>query len=137
MIQETAPRLAPAHVLVIDDDPDLLRLLSMRLRAWGIRVSTAASAEEGLSRIAIETPQLVISDIRLPGKDGLTLFRELHTARPTLPMILITGHSGAGKSTLVKLIASIEVPTSGSLVVNGQNLSALRRSVSKSAPSSG
>lgn len=43
-------------------------------------------------------------------------------------MMFISGHSGAGKSTLVKLIASIERPTSGSLVVNGQNLSALRRS---------
>ena len=87
-----APRLAPAHILVIDDDPDLLRLLSMRLRAWGIRVSTAVSAEEGLSRVAIETPQLVISDIRLPGKDGLTLFREIHASRPTLPVILLTAH---------------------------------------------
>ncbi|MFB0935306.1 MAG: sigma 54-interacting transcriptional regulator [Propionivibrio sp.] len=87
-----APKLAPAHILVIDDDPDLLRLLSMRLRAWGIRVSTAISAEEGLSRIAIETPQLVISDIRLPGKDGLTLFREIHASRPTLPVILLTAH---------------------------------------------
>ena len=43
-------------------------------------------------------------------------------------MVLITGHSGAGKSTLVKLIASLERPTAGSLVVNGQNVAALRRS---------
>lgn len=43
-------------------------------------------------------------------------------------MVFITGHSGAGKTTLVKLLATIERPTSGSLVVNGQNLAALRRS---------
>ena len=43
-------------------------------------------------------------------------------------LVLFTGHSGAGKTTLVKLISTIEKPTSGSLVVNGQNLTALRRS---------
>jgi len=67
------PRAHAAHVLVIDDDLDLLRLLSMRLHARGFRVSTAASAEEGLARIAVEPPQLVVSDIRLPGQDGLAL----------------------------------------------------------------
>ncbi len=81
-----------AHILVIDDDLDLLRLLSMRLHAWGYRVSTAASAEEGLARIAVEPPQLVLSDIRLPGKDGLALFEEVRSTLPTLPVILLTAH---------------------------------------------
>ena len=81
-----------AHVLVIDDDLDLLRLLSMRLHARGFRVSTAASAEEGLARIAVEPPQLVVSDIRLPGQDGLALFDEIRSTRPTLPVILLTAH---------------------------------------------
>jgi two-component system response regulator GlrR len=81
-----------AHVLVIDDDQDLLRLLSMRLLAWGFRVSTATSAEEGMARIAVEPPQLVVSDIRLPGKDGLAMFEEIRSTLPTLPVILLTAH---------------------------------------------
>ena len=85
-------RRLSAHVLVIDDDQDLLRLLTLRLHAWGFRVSTAPSAEEGLARIAIEPPQLVLSDIRLPGKDGLALFDEIRSTRPTLPVILLTAH---------------------------------------------
>jgi len=85
-------RSASAHVLIIDDDQDLLRLLTLRLHAWGFRVSTASSAEQGLARIAVEPPQLVVSDIRLPGKDGLALFEEIRVTRPTLPVILLTAH---------------------------------------------
>ncbi len=81
-----------ARLLVVDDDQDLLRLLSIRLHARGFRVSTATSAEEGLARIAVEPPQLVISDIRLPGRDGLAFFDEIRTTRPTLPVILLTAH---------------------------------------------
>ena len=63
---------------------------------------------------------------RYPG--GYEALHEVSFQIEAGEMVFITGHSGAGKSTLFKLIASIEQPTSGSLLVNGQNLSALRRS---------
>ncbi len=63
---------------------------------------------------------------RYPG--GLTALEDVSCEIGSGEMVFVTGHSGAGKSTLVKLIAAIEKPTSGSIVVNGQNLSALRRS---------
>jgi two-component system, NtrC family, response regulator GlrR len=85
--ESTAPRL-----LVVDDDADMLRLLSMRLQAAGYRVSTAASAEAALAQLDVERPQLVISDVRLPGRDGLALFDEVHQRHPSLPVILLTAH---------------------------------------------
>jgi cell division transport system ATP-binding protein len=63
---------------------------------------------------------------RYPG--GFEAVKDASFAIEAGQMVLVTGHSGAGKTTLVKLISTIERPTSGSLVVNGQNLSALGRS---------
>lgn len=82
----------PARLLVVDDDPDMLRLLSMRLNAAGYRVATATSAETALAQLEIERPQLVLSDVRLPGRDGLALFDEVHRRHPSLPVILLTAH---------------------------------------------
>ena len=81
-----------AHILDVDDDPDLLRLLSMRLSGAGYRVTAAASAEEALVKLAMERPQLVLSDVQLPGKDGLALFDAIRTQHPSLPVILLTAH---------------------------------------------
>jgi two-component system, NtrC family, response regulator GlrR len=87
MATDTAPRL-----LVVDDDADMLRLLSMRLNSAGYRVSTAASAESALAQLQVERPQLVLSDVRLPGQDGLALFKEIRARHPSLPVILLTAH---------------------------------------------
>jgi two-component system response regulator GlrR len=81
-----------AHVLIVDDDTDLLRLLAMRLTAAGYRVSSAESAEDALAQIAVARPQLVISDVQLPGADGLQLFESIHAQHAALPVILLTAH---------------------------------------------
>ena len=80
------------RLLVVDDDADMLRLLSMRLQAAGYRVATAASAESALAQLELERPHLLISDVRLPGLDGLALFDEVHRRHPSLPVILLTAH---------------------------------------------
>lgn len=84
--------MGAAHILVVDDDEDILRLLSIRLQARGFHVTAVGSAEEALARIAVEAPRVVVSDVRLPGRDGLSLFEEIRATRPSLPVILLTAH---------------------------------------------
>src|SRR6186713_2023652 len=81
-----------ANILLVDDDPDLLKLLSMRLGAAGHRVTSVESAEAALTQLAVARPQLVVSDVQLPGRDGLALFDEIRARHPALPVILLTAH---------------------------------------------
>lgn len=81
-----------ARLLVVDDDADMLRLLSMRLSSAGYQVTAVTSAETALTQLEIEHPQLVLSDVRLPGRDGLQLFDEIRKRHPSLPVILLTAH---------------------------------------------
>ena len=81
-----------ANLLVVDDDADMLRLLTMRLTAAGYQVSAVTSAEAALTQLDIERPQLVLSDVQLPGRDGLALFDDIRARHPSLPVILLTAH---------------------------------------------
>ncbi|PHV10505.1 sigma 54-interacting transcriptional regulator [Chitinimonas sp. BJB300] len=81
-----------AHILLVDDDADLLKLLSMRLSAAGYRVTAVETADAALARLAIERPQLVLSDVRLPDRDGLSLFDQIRSQYRSLPVILLTAH---------------------------------------------
>ena len=84
--------MAAEHVLVVDDDPDLLKLLSMRLSAAGYRVTAVPTAEAAMALLAVERPHLVLSDVQLPGRDGLALFDDIRARHPALPVILLTAH---------------------------------------------
>ncbi len=88
----SAPATGQQRILVVDDDADMLRLLSLRLKAAGYEVIAVPSAEAALAQLDIARPQLVLSDVRLPGKDGLALFDEVRQRHPSLPVILLTAH---------------------------------------------
>jgi two-component system response regulator GlrR len=79
-------------ILLVDDDPDLLKLISLRLTSAGYRVRTADSGETALAALAIVRPSAVITDLRMPGIDGLQLFDAIHRQDPALPVIILTAH---------------------------------------------
>ncbi|GIK86464.1 MAG: two-component system response regulator GlrR [Betaproteobacteria bacterium] len=81
-----------SDVLLVDDDPDLLRLISLRLTSAGYRVRTADSGETALAALAVARPAAVVTDLRMPGIDGLQLFEAIHRQHPTLPVIILTAH---------------------------------------------
>ena len=81
-----------ARLLLVDDDPGLLRLLGMRLTSEGFQVATAASGAEALRQLQKEPADVVISDLRMDEMDGLALFGEIQRRHAGLPVIILTAH---------------------------------------------
>jgi two-component system, NtrC family, response regulator GlrR len=81
-----------ARILIVDDDAALLRLLSLRLNAEGHDVIEATSGEAALARLDHELPELLITDLRMGGMDGLQLFEAVHRRHPLLPVLMLTAH---------------------------------------------
>ena len=83
-----------ARVLIVDDDPALLQALpvALRLRMPGVTVETADSAATALTRIAAANHDAIVTDIKMPGMDGLALLAQIHARQPDTPILLITGH---------------------------------------------
>ncbi|MBI2226056.1 MAG: sigma 54-interacting transcriptional regulator [Betaproteobacteria bacterium] len=82
----------PRKILAVDDDPDLLRLLSIRLKSAGYDVIAVESAEKALAQLSVARPHLVVTDLRMSGMDGMALFDAIHQTQPTLPVIILTAH---------------------------------------------
>ena len=85
-------KTTPPRILLVDDDPSLLQLLGIRLRASGYEIHAVESAERALAHLPAVQPQLVITDVRMKGMDGMALADEIHATRPTLPVIVLTAH---------------------------------------------
>lgn len=80
------------NILVVDDDKDILKLISMRLNAAGYSTATANNGAEAMSSISLQRPDLVISDLRMPAMDGMALLDAIQKSHPSLPVIMLTAH---------------------------------------------
>jgi DNA-binding NtrC family response regulator len=83
----------PIRVLVVDDDRRMARTLSDILTINGFQSMEAYSAEEALELILNQPFDCVITDIRMPGMDGVDLFHQIHDRQPDLPVILMTAYA--------------------------------------------
>src|SRR4030042_3565873 len=83
------------RLLVVDDEPSVREFLEIMLAQEGYQVRTASSGEEGFKAYRAEEPDLVLTDVKMPGMSGLDLIREIHGLDPGTPIIAITAYASA------------------------------------------
>src|SRR5690606_34938930 len=80
------------RILLVDDDADLLRLISLRLKANGFDVNAVSSAQGALARLPVYRPHVLVTDLRMPGMDGMEVFEVVQQRNLRLPVIVLTAH---------------------------------------------
>ncbi len=81
-----------AKVLLVDDEKDFVELIAERLETRGFEVLQAFSGDHALTLLNEESPDIVILDVLMPGKDGLETLSEIKTLKPLTEVIMLTGH---------------------------------------------
>jgi CheY-like chemotaxis protein len=93
------PDLVGLSVLVVDDDPDVRESLTMFLELYGASVTAAGSAREALQALSHAVPDVILSDLAMPGEDGYELIRKIRALPPDrgaqVPAAAITARTGA------------------------------------------
>jgi len=80
------------RIVLVDDDPGLLRLITIRLRSEGFEVAACENASQALTTVPRFLPDVLVTDFRMKDKDGIVLLKELQGRYPALPVILLTAH---------------------------------------------
>jgi two-component system, NtrC family, nitrogen regulation response regulator NtrX len=109
-----------AAILVVDDEPNIRRLLGSLLEAEGHTTRTAATGEEGLEAVADTEPDVVLLDLALPGAGGLEILAALKAAHPALPVVMMSGRAtltDAVQATKIGAFHFIEKPLSAEAVL--------------------
>ncbi|MFT4993538.1 MAG: two-component system response regulator GlrR [Paraglaciecola sp.] len=90
-MSKVEPSFIP-QILLVDDDENLLRLMTIRLQGEGYKVQSVEGGKEALRLMNTQNFDVVLSDLRMPGLDGLSLFEEIMALRKDIPVILMTAH---------------------------------------------
>ncbi|MBR9990800.1 MAG: sigma-54-dependent Fis family transcriptional regulator [Gemmatimonadetes bacterium] len=109
-----------ADVLIVDDEPNIRRLLASLLEAEGHTARASATGEDGLAAVADREPDVVLLDLALPGADGLEILETLRAAYPALPVVMMSGRAtltDAVRATKIGAFHFIEKPLSAEAVL--------------------
>lgn len=90
--------MAKSKILIIDDDVDICTLLKRFLERKDYEVLTAFKGQEGIDSALKNDLDLVLTDFRLPDKEGLAIIKEIKAKKPNLPIIVITGYSDVNQA---------------------------------------
>ncbi|MDY6875016.1 MAG: response regulator [Chloroflexota bacterium] len=86
-----------AHILIVDDEPDVVEFLAEELELAGWETGTASNGVEGVLRVLDGGWDALLMDIRMPELDGINALRIIRRITPDLPVVTFTGHAGRGE----------------------------------------
>jgi len=84
--------MAKIKILIVDDDPDFLKLMEARISSWGYDVSLARSEPQAIELVKKDKPDMVILDYRLPDKDGVAVLKEIRMIDEKMPVVMLTAY---------------------------------------------
>ena len=112
-------------VLLVDDEKEFLGIMSERMKARGMEVTTAESADQALSIIEKESFDAIIMDFQMPGMDGMEALKAIKNKKPELQIILLTGYA-----TVEKTVEAMKIGATDFLE-KPANLEALAKKIKK------
>ena len=119
-------------ILIVDDEADFIKMISVRLIANGYTVVTASDGKEGLAKIASENPDAVLLDILMPKIDGLRVLKIVRKRDKELPIFMITAYSDQKRFRLAKRLgASGFIVKTGDLAKEVENINNVLHMASK------
>jgi signal transduction histidine kinase len=91
LIQSTEQSLP--HILIVDDEPEIRQMMALLLQKDGLRITCAEDVAEAFKLLELEQFDVIISDVMMPGEDGITFLGRIHDSRPDIPVVLMTGQA--------------------------------------------